>query len=226
MKSPNIIKSDMTNYRRHIFPPLRVESECGQGLADDGAPNFEQGFQQGLETGHAEGLQLGHQQGLASGQQEGYNTGLTQGIAEGQVKGAQLFKDAVAQVSVIQQKVDELSRHKLVSQQALISDLVAQVARQVIRAELTLNPKQVLTLVEEAMQIFADDVEKVRIYLNSNDKQRLEELGISELNGWSLESDDELACGDCYIRSSEKEISVDTEERFEQCMESVRQSMS
>lgn len=226
MKSANIIRSDMTNYRRHVFPPLRVESDSGLNLADDGAPNFEQGFQQGLETGHAEGNELGYQQGLATGQHEGHNIGLTKGIAEGQVQGAQLFKDAVAQLSTLQQKVDELSRHKLVAQQTLISELVAQVSRQVIRAELTLNPKQVLTLVEEAMQAFADDVDKVRIFLNSEDKQRLESLGVNELNGWLLETDEQLACGDCYIRSTEKEISVDTEERFQQCMEGVRQSMS
>lgn len=226
MKSSNIIRSDMTNYRRHVFPPLRVESEFDQNSADDGIPNFEQGFQEGLEAGHTEGHERGHQQGLANGQREGHNTGLSQGIAEGQIQGAQLFKDAVVQLAAVQHKVDELSRHKLVAQQVLVSDLVAQVSRQVIRAELTLNPKQVLTLVEEAMQVFADDVDKVKIYLNVEDKQRLESLGINNLNGWLLETDEQLACGDCYIRSTEKEILVNTEERFQQCMEGVHQSMS
>ena len=126
----------------------------------------------------------------------------------------------------MQRKVDELAKHKLVVQQELIADLVGQVSRQVIRAELTLSPKQVLNLVEEAIQVFADDIEKVRIFLNVDDKKRLKDLGISDLNGWTLEADEKLAVGDSYINSSDKEISVDTEERFQQCMESVNQSMT
>jgi len=126
----------------------------------------------------------------------------------------------------VQEKVDELAKHKLVVQQELIADLVGQVSRQVIRVELTLNPKQVLNLVEEAIQVFADDIEKVRIFLNVDDKKRLKDLGILDLNGWTLEVDEKLAIGDSYIKSSDKEISIDTEERFQQCMESMHQAIT
>jgi len=226
MNSAQIIKSNKTSYRRHVFPPFRVAGGSNLGVIDEVSPNFEQGFQQGLEEGHKEGAERGLQQGLVDGHQEGYNAGLMKGIAEGQIKGAQLFKDAIAQLSTVQRKVDELAKHKLVVQQELIADLVGQVSRQVIRAELTLSPKQVLNLVEEAIQVFADDIEKVRIFLNVDDKKRLKDLGISDLNGWTLEADEKLAVGDSYINSSDKEISVDTEERFQQCMESVNQSMT
>lgn len=226
MNSAQIIKANKISYRRHVFPPFRVGGGAPLGAVDEISPNFEQGFQQGLEEGHKEGVERGLQQGLVDGRQEGYNTGLMQGIAEGQIKGAQLFKDAITQLSTVQKKVDELAKHKLVVQQELIADLVGQVSRQVIRAELTLNPKQVLNLVEEAIQVFADDIEKVRIFLNVDDKKRLKDLGISDLNGWALEVDDKLAVGDSYIKSSDKEISVDTEERFQQCMESMNQSMT
>ena len=83
-----------------------------------------------------------------------------------------------------------------------------------------------LNLVEEAIQVFADDIEKVRIFLNVDDKKRLKDLGILDLNGWALDVDDKLAVGDSYIKSSDKEISVATEERFQQCMESMNQSMT
>lgn len=227
MNSAKIIKSDSTAYRRHIFPPLRVVGVTTLTDADnESAPNFEQGFQQGLEEGHKEGLEQGLQQGLVTGHQEGHSSGLMQGVAEGQVKGAQLFKEAVAHLAVVQQKVDQLAKNKLVEQQELVADLVGQVSRQVIRAELTLSPKQVLNLVEEAIQVFADDIEKVRVFLNVDDKKRLADLGILELNGWLLEADEKLAVGDSYIHSSDKEIAVDTEERFQQCMESVNQSIT
>ncbi|NQZ50873.1 MAG: flagellar assembly protein FliH [Moritella sp.] len=224
MNSAQIIKSNKISYRRHVFPPYRGGAPLG--AVDEISPNFEQEFQQGLEEGHKEGVERGLQQGLVDGRQEGYNTGLMQGITEGQITGAQLFKDAITQLSTVQKKVDELAKHKLVVQQELIADLVGQVSRQVIRAELTLNPKQVLNLVEEAIQVFADDIEKVRIFLNVDDKKRLKDLGILDLNGWALEVDDKLAVGDSYIKSSDKEIAVATEERFQQCMESMNQSMT
>ena len=226
MNTVKILKASGSGYRPHRFPPFRSESEKLPALTDSEQPSFEQGFQEGLELGHQEGHQQGFTQGVNDGKLEGQKQGMAAGLAEGQKKGQAIFHAATELLSTIQDKVEQLSHHKLQAQQALIGDLVTQVARSVIRAELTLNPKQILTLAEEAMASLADDVDKVRIFLNSEDLQRLSALGLTELNGWPLEADDQLEIGDCLIRSAQMEIAVNTEERFAECMENVNKSIA
>ncbi len=211
--------------RRHRFPPYRAQSEQDDYQQNDSQidleAKFEDGFQQGIELGHKEGLSQGYQQGLNQGQIEGHQ----QGLAQGKIAGQQLFDNSLALLATSQEKVEQLSHHKLLEQQKLISDIVSQVARRVVRAELTLNPTQVLALVEEAMKSLTDEVDKVRIFLNQEDKKRLSELGIDTLHGWPIEDDPELAVGDCFIRSKQMEIAVDTEERFGECMANVEQTL-
>ncbi|WP_281560367.1 FliH/SctL family protein [Thalassomonas sp. RHCl1] len=226
MNTSRIVKSAGSGYRPHKFPPFRSESEELATLGDDEQPSFEQGFQEGLELGHKEGHQQGFPQGIEQGKKEGHQQGLASGLAEGQKKGQAIFHSATGLLATIQDKVEQLSHHKLQAQQTLIGDLVTQVARSVIRAELTLNPKQILTLAEEAMASLSDDVDKIRIFLNSEDLQRLSALGLTELNGWPLEADDQLDIGDCLIRSAQMEIAVNTEERFAECMENVNKSIA
>lgn len=214
------------NLRRHRFPPYRSPEEVAESSSDDNAAKFEDGFQQGLELGHKEGVSQGYQQGFSQGNTEGHQQGQQEGFTTGQSEGQQLFADSLAVLAKSQQQVEKLSRHKLIEQQSLITDIVSQVAMRVIRAELTLNPKQVLTLVEEAMLSLSDEVDKVRIFLNPEDKKRLHELGIDTLNNWPLEEEVTLAIGDCFIRSNQMEIAVDTQERFGECMTSVQQSLA
>ena len=226
MKFNAITRANAEQYRRHKFPPYRAEGEQEQDVFVDKEPRFEDGFQQGLELGHKEGLEQGHSQGVALGKTDGHRQGMAAGFDDGQQQGNELFTQALELLASAQQKVEQLSRHKLLAQQAIIADLVGQVSKRVIRAELTLNPTQVLTLVEEALLSLTDEVDKVRIFLNPDDKQRLADLGLDTVNGWKLEVDNDLAIGDCSIRSSQMEISVDTAERFNECMESVKQSIA
>ncbi|WP_440875236.1 FliH/SctL family protein [Thalassotalea sp. PLHSN55] len=219
------VNQTTTQWRRHRFPPFREYNEFAlEDSIDSQAEHnakFEDGFQQGVELGHQEGLKQGYQQGLAQGEEDGRQ----QGFSQGKVQGQQLFNNSLALLAKSQEKVEQLSHHKLVEQQKLIADIVAQVAQRVVRAELTLNPRQVLSLVEEAMQSLTDEVDKVRIFLNHEDKKRLNELGIETLQGWPLEEDSELAVGDCFIRSKQMEIAVDTQDRFAECMANVEQSL-
>ena len=225
MQSAKVIKSTESLYRVHKFPPFRNENDDLPTLSDSEQPSFEQGFQQGLELGHQEGKEQGYPQGLAEGKEQGHQQGLISGINEGKQQGLATYVEATQVLASIQDKVEQLSHHKLQAQQQIIGDLVTQVARSVIRAELTLNPKQVLALAEEAMSSLADDIDKVRIFLNEEDLQRLKAQGITELNSWPLTADDQLDIGDCTIRSAQMEISVNTEERFNECMENVHESI-
>lgn len=231
MRYSKVFHPNAGQYRRHLFPPLRMGVErdemelFDEEVEQQDQPTFEQGFNEGLERGHSEGLIQGQEQGFAQGLKDGYQAGLKQGIEEGQKEGRDIYEIALGGLEKMQKSMSELSRHKLVEQQELIAELVGQVARRVVRAELTLNPQQVVTLVEEALTGLADDVEKVRIYINPEDKKRLEALGTTHLRDWPFEADASIAVGDCRISAAQMEIAVESEERVVQCMDNVKQSL-
>src|SRR5690606_39760648 len=103
-----------------------------------------EGYQQGVERGYHDGLaagrQAGHEEGLAQGHQEGLIQGRAQGREEAQRQFASLaapLDEAVNTLKSMQADYQAAVRKEVI-------ELVEVITRQVIRAELTLRPVQLL----------------------------------------------------------------------------------
>lgn len=208
---------------RYRFPPLESlravsESVTAQSTADQ----FQQGYQEGFSSGQQRGYEDGLQEGIASGQREGWAEGHAQGMAEGSRKGQVVFEEAMAPVRSLSDALGEARQQHLADQADTICDLVTQVARRVIQAELTLNPKQILNLIEEAVGQFVPPPAELHIYLNPEDAQRLAKIGVATLGEHKLQIDPELGTGDCRIETEYSEMSLNTEQRLKQYIESFK----
>lgn len=208
---------------RHRFPPLLPPEQSGGPRAApvDFGQEFNRGFHEGLERGHQEGLQ----QGLAQGMQQGREQGLELGLSEGERQGRALFEQTLAPLDALARRLEALEVKRLREHKVLIAELVSQVARRVIHAELTLHPQQVLSLADEALRGLKDDTDQLRLFLSPDDCQRLQGLGIEECKGWPLEADPALKTGDCRVETGKAVIESLIEERLETCVGGVRSNL-
>ena len=185
-------------YRNYHFPPLVQPEEdlFGDESAGSYQDEFSNGFQDGQQKGHEQGYQEGLAQGQQLGEQQGLEQGRQQGIHEGIAPVQQQMGGTVASVDHLMQQI-QLAFHQHVRQQSeMICDLVQKVARQVIRAELTLKPSQMVNLIEETLAQMPEQKPDLVTYLNPQDCQRLLDLVPEQVKDWNLKPDESVPHSD------------------------------
>lgn len=209
----------MKHYRPHRFPPLGA---APAGAA--GAPlqaSIAQGFHQGLDKGYAEGLASGLDEGRERGLAEGRRDGLRHGLEEGRRAAELAFQSLSRPVDAVLEQLHRLHTEYQLAQRKEVVDVVARVARQVIRCELTLQPTQLLTLVDEALAAMPPTREQIEVYLNPDDLQRILELDPARAERWSLLPDSRLQAGECHVRAGDHEADAGCQQRLSACMQQV-----
>ncbi|WP_428773748.1 flagellar assembly protein FliH [Vibrio sp.] len=233
MKANKVMRLPPSGYRLHRFPPLAQPVVDEDLLADEqwsGSPvdiqqQLEQGFQQGLEQGHEEGLRQGLQQGKQQGLLEGQKEGFQQGFVSGEQSGKQTFLEAIKPVNELYQHLSRWQADREQQQRQIICELVQKVAQQVIRAELTLVPQQILALVDETLGAMPGKAEQVTIHLNPQDLQRIHDINADLPQQWKLVADSELPVGGCHLVTEDAEADASCDSRLEACMDNVKQHM-
>lgn len=232
MKKSHVMRLQPGQYRQHRFPPVAEQqpvaaaAEPGSQVGVDNPLELQQrleaGFQQGLQQGHQEGLQQGiaqgHQQGLAEGQKEGYQ----QGFARGEQAGQMQFAAATEPVNALLAQLSQWQADQEREQRVQICELVQKVAQQVIRAELTLMPQQILALVDETLEAMPGKTEQVIVHLNPQDLERISNINSDLPQAWKLVANPELSIGSCQLSTDHAEADASCDARLETCMETVR----
>lgn len=230
MKPLAILKLDPSQYRVHRFPPMaeqlpvqdtNLTTLMAAEEQFDYQQRFEQGFQQGLTQGHAEGLTQGQEQGYQQGLQQGNQAGFAQGFSQGEQQGRQQFIDAITPVEQLFAQISQWQQQQEQQQRLMICELVQKVSQQVIRAELTLMPQQILALVEETLQSLPGKTEQVNIELNPDDLARLQNLNKELPSNWRLVANNALPIGGCHLSTEDAEADVSCDARLAHCMENV-----
>jgi flagellar assembly protein FliH len=212
----------MNNARPHRFPPLSQLVARPSAAAPGDASPVADGFQQGLDRGYEEGLeagrQAGHAQGLEAGRAEGMRLGHAEGHAEVVAQYAhvaQPLEAAVAALKNLQADYQAAMRKEVV-------ELVAKVARQVIRGELALQPLQLLNMVDETLATLPRvRDEEVEIYLNPEELQRIEELDAERARRWKLLPDARLEPGECHVKAGHHEADAGCRQRQAAVMDQI-----
>ena len=102
-----------------------------------------------------------------------------------------------------------------------VVELVAKVARQVIRCELALQPVQVLALVDETLATMPPAREGVEVYLNPEELARICELAPDRAAKWALIADPALEPGECRVKADGREADAGCRQRLAACIEQV-----
>lgn len=211
--------------QRYRFPPLQSLLNAQAAAVVDSGDAFQQGYQEGFQLGQERGYDEGLQGGAEQGRQQGLREGFNRGLAEGEAEGRAVFEAALSPLAKLAEELERLRLQQLVEHTDSVCALVAEVARRVIHAELTLNPKQILALVEEAMQRLEPAPAQLSIYLSEQDAERLTKIGVRELAGHRLLTDAALGLGDCRIETDTAELAITTEQRLEQYIDSFKNEL-
>lgn len=182
------------------------------------ADGFEQGMNRGYREGHESGLRSGYEVGLSQGREEGRR----QGLEEGRKEALARFEAAAAPIDAVLQSLRNLQADYQAALRKEVVELVAKVARQVIRCELALQPTQLLTLVDETLATLPPVSEKdIEIYLNSEELERIRELAPERAALWNLMPDPHLEHGECRIKAGTREADAGCRQRLAACMEQI-----
>jgi len=152
--------------------------------------------------------------------------GYQQGWEAAREDAKRLLSGPLAAVTELQARLAQLQDDYQNALRREVVDLVERVARQVIRAELTLHPAQLLALVDETLAAMpAVPREQVRIHFHPEDLRRLEELAPERAREWSLQADAQLASGECRVLAGAHEADAGCSQRLAACMEQVREQL-
>jgi flagellar assembly protein FliH len=216
----------MKHFRPYHFPPLTqftvgdktapsaTAFDAWQGAVEDGYRQGQRdGYDAGLDQGRAEGLSSGHAEGL----ERGYEEGRQQALAELE----SMTKPMDAALRALKKMKTEFRN----AQRKEVVDLVGKIARQVIRAELALQPVQMLNLVDEALAAMPPTRDEVEVLLNPEELKRIQELDPKRAKKWNLMGDPSLDLGECRVRAGDLEVDAGCQGRLAACMEQVREGL-
>lgn len=223
----------MSSWRAHRFTPLTqlMSGEAWRAgvpahLSAQAHASLADGYQQGVERGYREG----HEAGLREGREEGFEQGRAEGHREGQEAGRREVHERFdALAAPIDSIIDGLRRVQADYQTSLrreVVELVAKVARQVIRCELALQPAQVLALVDETLATMPRAPDSaIEVYLNEGDLQRIVEIDHDRAVQWNLLPDARLEPGECRVKSGTHEADAGCRQRLAACVDQIREQL-
>lgn len=220
----------MTPFRSYHFPPLhQVSSARPDGAASGSAAGADEEWQSALDDGDRQGQREGHEAGLDQGRAEGYaqgqSQGLQRGLEEGRAMALEQFEQLAKPVDSMLRSLKKLKSDLRAAQRNEVVDLVGKIARQVIRAELALQPVQLLALVEEALAVMPPSREQVEVFLNPEELRRILELDPKRAKKWSLLPDPALEPGECRVRAGDNEVDAGCQGRLAAVMEQVQDQL-
>lgn len=220
----------MSMIRPHRFPPLakvNVAKAIGDslGYSPDAQASLAEGFQHGQQLGYREGYDQGLQRGRDDGQAIGRDEGRRIGVQEGRREAAARFDKLAGPVDAVLAALQQAQADYQAAMREEVVDLVARVARQVIRCELALQPVQLLHLVDETLATMPPPHEKVEVHLNPEDLQRIRDVDPERANRWTLVADAQLEAGECRVKAGRREADAGCRQRLAACMDQVRSQL-
>ena len=224
----------MKQFRPYHFPPLAQFIAAGvarraQSSSSSSATTPDEDWQSAIADGYRQGQREGYEVGLDEGRNDGYDAGYAEGVERGVAEGRQ---QALAELEQMAKPVDAMLRSlkKLKTefrnaQRKEVVDLVGKIARQVIRAELALQPVQMLNLVDEALAAMPPTRDEVEVFMNPEELKRIQELDPKRAKKWNLMADPTLDLGECRVRAGDHEVDAGCQGRLTACMAQVRDSL-
>lgn len=226
-------------FRQYHFPPLDAETaqphpqddeQQHLALVAEHQLQLKEGYQEGFKRGLEEGQKEGHEQGLRQGTEQGFNEGMRKGYTDGslsaQKEGQQQFALASKPLDGIAQQVNDYLGTIQRKQRDDLLQLVEKVTRQVIRCELALQPTQLLSIIEEALSALPSVPESLQVMLSSEEFERIQNVAPEKVSEWGLTPAATLQSGECRIVTDTSELDVGCEHRLEQCMKTIKETLT
>jgi flagellar assembly protein FliH len=221
----------MRQFRPYHFPPLsQARAPATAPGSEPQAAGADEAWQSALEDGYRQGQRDGYQEGLEQGRAEGYPLGhaegVVRGLEEGRAQAQAHFEQLARPVDAMLRSLKKLRSDYRDAQRKEVVDLVGKIARQVIRAELALQPVQVLALVDEALAAMPPTTEKIEVCLNPEELKRISELDPKRARKWTLLADPGMEPGECRVKAGDFEVDAGCQGRLAAVMEQVGEQLA
>ena len=212
----------MKQFRPYRFPPLsQFPAAAPRSNGGVDGKQWQASVSQGFEQGQRDGYEIG----LSRGQEDGFEAGRTAGQEQGREEGRHetlvAYDQLARPVDAMLKSLKKLRADYRAAQRKEVVDLVAKVARQVIRAELALQPVQIMALVDETLATMPPTREEIDVYLNPEELKRISELDPKRAKRWNLIADAHLDAGECRIKAGDNEVDAGCHQRLAAVMEQV-----
>lgn len=220
----------MKPFRSYQFPSLhQVTLSRPPAMAAAGGAQateeWEATLAEGFRQGQREGYEVGLDRGRADGYSAGHAEGLARGTEEGRAQALERFDSLAKPIDAMLESLQQLKADLRAAQRTEVVDLVGKIARQVIRAELALQPVQLLALVEEALSVMPPSREQVEVFLNPEELRRVVELDPKRAQQWTMLPDPALEPGECRVRAGDNEVDAGCQGRLAAVMEQVQEQL-
>jgi flagellar assembly protein FliH len=168
--------------------------------------------------------QSSYTEGHAQGHAEGYAEGYAQGHALATLEGQRQFNDYVANEGKVAAEAmarlfanaqEQLAESEQVMAQGVLA-LACELARQVLRHEMSSNPNALQPVVREALSVLAIDSKAALVRLNPLDMEVLSEVLRQEFSNLSLTllPDSAISRGGCLVESAGTVVDGTVEQRW------------
>jgi len=167
-----------------------------------------------LEKIVLDAVREGHKDGFAEGLLQGKEQGYAEGRAKGEAEG---HRHVEQQAQRLARLVDALHNPLREQEQALrgaMLDAIVHIARSVVRAELTINPQSIASVVSEAIGSLPLGAANVQVFVCESDRDVMVDSGLSE-GQVTLCVDATLEPGDCRVASRDSLVEFTLAGRFE-----------
>lgn len=174
---------------------------------------FESGFEQGMKQGQATGQAEGYKAGYDSGEQEGLSAGNKAGMLAAQQAEEERISAELAPLGELLTQIKAVLGQQTDDLQSGLVALATRIARNVIDAELTLNPDHIQNLVHAAVQALPNADERFTLELNPEDEALVKRIAEPH---WNLVPTTSVSRGGCIIRTRFSYVDYSLEHRYRQ----------
>lgn len=192
---------------------LPTAEEIRQIHEDAYNEGFESGYEQGMRQGQTDGHKQGHQEGYRAGEEVGREAGEKAGFEAARAAEDERIETELKPLATLfEQLKSTLPEQENALKEGLVV-LATRIARNVIDAELSLNPEHITSLAHAAVQALPNADERLIVELNPADEALVARVAESH---WTLEPNESIARGGCIVRTRFSYIDYTLEHRYRQ----------
>jgi flagellar assembly protein FliH len=215
-------KRELKNKKTLEKKPVSPKPQDGEVVEDNNEtvkPITAEQLQEITGAAEKEGYEHGHKKGYEEGKVEGYKVGEQEGLLHS--------KEIIAKQSENLQHIVEALMIPLQNEQkqlqAIMLDMVCQLAKAVVQKELTTDSSHITAVIESALNTIPPGADKFSLFLNSQDiamvESHLNEQPQNKDKQFIYHADDSLLPGGCRLETRQTIVDCTIERRLEEVID-------
>jgi flagellar assembly protein FliH len=171
---------------------------------------------QAYEEAFAQGKLEGFEKGFKEGESKGFEAGKTEGSKKGYEEKVQLLTEQAAQFSRLMESLAEPFNELDQSVEKELVNLVIEIASQLVRREIKVDPGQIIAVIREAVNALPVAAQKLTLHMHPEDATLVRSsLALDEISPpWEIIEAPLITRGGCKVETQTSSIDSSVENRL------------